>query len=220
MNDRANATENRTNRKPDPELVTLSLVFSELGLLRVTLHYLQLGKRKRQNTIPNTTAQHLSKMLETDFGSLREDPLLSVNIMQGAAGEFLTAQLYARLQESTLAIVLMTADIKDKSGTLYSKPNVYHELGYLMKHIGRDRVLLVCEEETMIPANVQDLIRVPFTRGKLALAYHEIVQWLNRTCSFGADVTIKALEQHAERLGSEGRRGRWARRAAVQKARM
>ena len=175
-------------------------------------------KGKDKTTIPNTTAQHLSKILETDFGSLREDPLLSVNIMQGAAGEFLTAQLYARLQESTLAIVLMTADIKDKSGTLYSKPNVYHELGYLMKHIGRDRVLLVCEEGTMIPANIQDLIRVTFTRGKLALAYHEIVHWLNRTCSFGADVTIKVLEQHVARLGSDKGLGRWARQAAVKKA--
>jgi Predicted nucleotide-binding protein containing TIR-like domain len=150
--------------------------------------------------IPNSFAQELSLMLETDFGRLRPDPVLSVHIMEGVAGEFLTRQLYARLEESTLALVLMTGDIQDSDGKLYCRPNVYHELGFLMKHIGTDRVIIVREEGITIPSNIQDVIRVEFSRDKMILCYREILQWLARTCSFSPNTVLEALQKHSVRL--------------------
>lgn len=137
---------------------------------------------------PNRYARELSKLLETDFGHSRTHPLLSVFIMQGAAGEFFTQQLYARLDESTLAVVLLTADIAGNDGISYSKPNVYHELGYLMKRLGPKRVAIVCENGVMVPSNVHDVIRIDLEPNKPLLAYSKIGEWIIRTAALGATV--------------------------------
>jgi hypothetical protein len=174
-------------------------------------------KGKDGVALPNAYAQDLSNMLETDFGRIRQDPILSVHIMEGVAGEFLTTQLYARLDEATLALVLMTADVKGEDGRGYCKPNVYHELGFLMKHIGTDRVLLVCEQGISIPSNIQDVIRIDFARGKLSLCYREILRWLNRACSCGRTSMIEALERHKLRLEESGGTTRSERKEATRK---
>jgi len=153
-----------------------------------------------QRAVPNSYAQELSGTLEIDFGRMRSDPLLSVHIMEGVAGEFLTKQLYARLEESTLGLILMTADIQSQDGKAYSKPNVYHELGYLMKQLGAERIILVCEEGIVIPSNIHDVIRVEFPKHKLILSYREILIWLGRACAFGRSRMQEVLSWHSDRL--------------------
>jgi hypothetical protein len=157
-------------------------------------------KGKDGRSIPNLYAQELLTVLEIDFGRVRPDPVLSIHIMEGVAGEFLTRQLYARLEESTLGLILMTGDIQGNDGKLYCRPNVYHELGFLMKHIGTDRVIIVREEGIVIPSNIQDVIRVEFSKDKIILCYTEILQWLARTCSFSRSTILEALQKHHTRL--------------------
>jgi hypothetical protein len=149
---------------------------------------------------PNSDAQELFTMLEFDFGRLRPDPLLSVHIMEGVTGEFFTKQLYARLEDSTLGLVIMTGDIQGVDGNSYCRPNVYHELGFLMRHLGPDRVILVCEKGIVIPSNIQDVIRVNFPRERLILYYRDILNWLARVCSFNRNTVLEALDKHRTRL--------------------
>jgi len=143
---------------------------------------------------PNAYAAELSKLLEKDFGRARKQPLLSVFIMEGVAGDFFTQQLYARLNESTLGLVLLTADVKARDKAIYSRPNVYHELGYLMKQLGPKRVAIVCENGVTVPSNIHDVIRIDFQSKKLILVYAKIAGWVLRSAALGAGVR-KDLEK-------------------------
>lgn len=150
--------------------------------------------------VPNGDAQELATMLEIDLGRLRQDPVISVHIMEGVTGEFFTKQLYASLEDCTLGLVLMTGDIKGTNGNLYCKPNVYHEHGYLMRHLPVGRLMLVCEGGIVIPSNIQDVIRANFSRGKLILQYRDILSWLTRVCLLDRNTIVDALERHYLRL--------------------
>jgi|GEM_PF-232723 len=155
-----------------------------------------------QRSVPNDGARELSRMIEGDFGRERpdKDALLSVHIMEGVAGEFLTQQLYSRLEEATLGLILMTSDLIGQDGKGYCKPNVYHELGYLMKHLRTERMVIVCEEGTELPSNIHDVIRIEFPKDKVVLAYKEIVEWLVKRCSFSKTVSRDALGSLKQRL--------------------
>ena len=152
---------------------------------------------------PNRYAKELSSSLERDFGRRRDVSLLSVFVMEGVAGEFFSQQLYARLEESTLGLVLLTADIAGKDEKFYSRPNVYHELGYLMKHLGPDRVAIVCENGVTVPSNIGDVIRIDFEKDKLILAYNKIAKWVLRSCSFGPKIREEVESKYAKALEAE-----------------
>lgn len=158
-------------------------------------------KSKDQRYIPNRSARQMFEYLDQDFGLGLEKPLISVNIMEAASGDFLTRQLYARLQQSTLAIILLTMDIASLSGERFTKPNVYHELGYLMRHLDSQRLLVLCEEGVHVPSNIHDLVRVDFPKDKLALCYKDVLDWLKRANTFVATPVIEqACRHHLKRL--------------------
>ncbi|MDZ7269635.1 MAG: nucleotide-binding protein [candidate division KSB1 bacterium] len=158
-------------------------------------------KSKDQRHVPNRSARQVFEYLEEDFGFGIEKPLLEIHIMEAATGDFLTRQLYARLQQSTLAIILLTMDITSTTGERFTRPNVYHELGYLMRHLEALRLLVLCEEGVNVPSNIHDLVRVDFTTNKLALCYRDILDWLAHATTFVPRPTIvQACRHHIKRL--------------------
>lgn len=158
-------------------------------------------KSKDQRFVPNRSARQMFSFLDEDFGFGLEKPLISVNIMEAASGDFLTRQLYARLQQSTLAIILLTMDISGVNGERFTKPNVYHELGYLMRHLEARRLLVVCEEGVNVPSNIHDLVRVDFHTDKLALCYKDILDWLTRASTFIPNQVLEhACRLHLKRI--------------------
>lgn len=158
-------------------------------------------KSKDQRHVPNRSAREVFEYLEEDFGYGIEKPLLEINIMEAATGDFLTRQLYARLQQSTLAIILLTMDISSTTGERFTRPNVYHELGYLMRHLESQRLLVLCEEGVNVPSNIHDLVRVNFPIEKLALCYRDILDWLAHATTFVPKPTIaQACRHHLKRL--------------------
>ena len=150
--------------------------------------------------VPNGDAQELYNMLEIDLGRKRADPAISVQIMEGVKGEFFTKQLYASLEDCTLGLILMTGDISGSDGKLYCKPNVYHENGFLMRHLPVGRVMLACETGIVIPSNIQDVMRTGFSRKKLILQYREILKWLGQVSLLDRNLMIQVLELHLTRL--------------------
>lgn len=147
---------------------------------------------------PNNYAQLLHKYLTEDF-SQSPSPLFSVKIMEATPSEFLSNQLYQSLDNSTLGIVLMTKDIESEE-KYYCKPNVYHELGYLMKQLGKKRMIILKESDVVPPSNIQDIIRFDFEVDKMSFRYHEVVAQLNDITNIPKSVLIGALENHLERL--------------------
>ena len=149
---------------------------------------------------PNHYARELAGWLEEDFGQKRDVPLLSVHVLEAATGESLARQVYARLREATLGITILTGDIIVNE-VKYTKPNVYHELGYLMRHLDWQQILILREGGVYYPSNVGDIVYIDIPPKKLALCYREIVLWLHKQCSFVRDeVAKKALTQHEKRL--------------------
>lgn len=122
--------------------------------------------------LKNYLSKHLEEMSR---------PLFFTNILESKIGESLSKNIYDALNKSTLGIVFLTKDIVYKDNgdkfVYYSKPNVYHELGYLMKHLGGKKVLILAEEGVHIPSNVQDITRLTYSIS-LNTVYPQILDWL------------------------------------------
>jgi hypothetical protein len=150
---------------------------------------------------PNEYAKQLASWLENDFGYKRDIPLMTTHILEAAAGGSLANQIYARLREATMAIVILTSDIKGESGIFYSKPNIYHELGYLMRQIDSNRLVIIRENDAHLPTNISDIVHIDLASKKLALCYREIVLWIKDNCFLTNTKSIKySLEIHNDRL--------------------
>lgn len=129
--------------------------------------------------VPHHYAQELYIDLQDDLNH-DYSPVASVKILEAALTEFLANELYNSMEDSTIGVVILTKDIEAKDGTFYSKPNVYHELGYMMKHLTRDRMIILAEEGVKIPSNIQDITRLDFSSNKLILKYKEIIRKIKK----------------------------------------
>jgi hypothetical protein len=150
---------------------------------------------------PNEYAQQLFEWLESDFGSRSQNPAMSVHVLEAAFGGSLAAQVYARLREATLAIILLTADIRTEDGTYLTKPNVVHELGYLMSQLDPPRLIVLRQENVNVPSNISDNVYIDLQTEKLALSYRDVVIWLGETCRLVSKSSVMdCLQNHIERL--------------------
>jgi len=150
---------------------------------------------------PNSYAGQLLEWLDNDFGQSSDTPLLSVRIVKAISGDSLASQIYAHLEEATLGIVILTKDIESKDGAYYTKPNVYHELGFLMKQLEPGRAVVLRENNVIVPSNISDSVYIGFSAQKLILCYREIVLWLNKNCALtNTDVIIEILQRHKKRV--------------------
>ena len=128
---------------------------------------------------PNNKANNLASWLDKDFGSGSSEQLISVFIMAASPAHSLSRQLYSRFEEATLAIIVLTKDIEAMDKKFYSRPNVYHELGYFMKKLDLSRILILAEKDVVIPSNIHDIVRIEFSSNKQILCYEEILNnWL------------------------------------------
>lgn len=92
-------------------------------------------------------------------------------------------------------------DIGSTTGERFTRLNVYHELGYLMRHLDSQRLQVLCEEGVDISSNIHDLVWASFPTDKLALCYREILDWLAHATTFVPKPTIvQAARQHLKRL--------------------
>jgi hypothetical protein len=160
---------------------------------------------------PNQYARQLELWLNEDFGSFHNAPILSVLLLVAAEGRSLSRQIYAKLREATLAIIVLTKDIKGDNGKHYSKSNVLHEMGYLMRQvettqeeselIDSRRVLILEEKGVEVPSNVSDVVRCDFESEKLSFLYRQIIEWLgNASDLITPDALISALKTHKSRI--------------------
>jgi predicted nucleotide-binding protein len=177
-----------TNTKPTPNIETVFIACS--------WHDGDDGKPK-----PNRYAQELLKWLNQDFGIKRTKPLIKIIILKAVVGESLATQIYSRLREATQAIVLLTADIESEDAEHLTKPNVIHELGYLMRHLDSGKLMILRQEAANVPSNVRHDVREEFQSGKLSLTYRNIILWLHRNSELVNKRAAKqALESHIIRL--------------------
>lgn len=155
---------------------------------------------------PNRIARDLAVQLGEDLS--RPPGGVAVRIMQAETGKFLSRALYSALEETTAGLVLLTKDLQLADGRFVGKPNVYHELGYLMKKLGPERVLIVAENGVEIPSNVGDIVRVSFQADKVVLKYPDIIGFLRRTMLISPAVVSRVRENLTRRLKDFERQGK------------
>lgn len=150
---------------------------------------------------PNLVVEELvTKMLSEDF-YYQKKKIIDFRILRAATTDYLDEQLYSGLDSATLGLVVLTKDIEDKDGkTFYCRPNVYHELGYLMNRLGKHKIIILKEEGTSLPSNVQNIPYIPFKRENLKLRYLQIIEAIRTIGSYSPLVQIEALNNHLKRL--------------------
>ena len=156
-----------------------------------------------ENKSPKKSAHELYNALYKDLCENTETPISYVTILNAALSENLAPELYRTMQNSTIGIVILTKDIESQDGKFYSKPNVYHELGYMMKHLTQERIMILHEKGVVIPTNIQDIINLEFETNKLCLGYFKIVEKIQQITLLD-DKTIKIIQKsHLDRLNRE-----------------
>jgi hypothetical protein len=149
-------------------------------------------------TAPNNYACLLSEYFSKDFSKCQ--PAFSIQILQAVASEFLSNQLYEEMDKSTIGLILMTRDIEGKDGKFYCKPNVYHELGYLMKHLGKEMLIIFREKDVFVPSNIQDIIRIEFDIDKMPLRFLDVVSRISEITDIDEEIFIRCMGNHIKRL--------------------
>ncbi len=175
------------------------------------------------NLEPNEIASNLNKWLKEDI--TKSIPNLLAVIMRGIVGDDLSQTLYNLLDTSMLGIVLLTDDIQIKDGQgkvveRFSRPNIYHELGYLMCGLeknnlqGKNRVFISLEKGVNIASNASVKIHehiesseelqeknvdISFTQS--CYLYTRILDWLNEvSVLLVKPVFQSALSKHRQRV--------------------
>ena len=149
---------------------------------------------------PKQTAQELYNALQEDLCKEIETPVSSVIILQAALSEFLAHELYRNMEDATIGIIILTKDIESKDGKFFSKPNVYHELGYMMKHLTREKMMILAEDGVEIPSNIHDIIRLTFETNKLNLIYLDIVEKIRNITLMDEQTMTTIKELYSSRM--------------------
>jgi len=152
----------------------------------------------------------LRQCLEDDF---TEDDikLLNVELTNVSLGKGIRETLYPSLEKATIGLVLATIKTKDKNGKYYSSPNVYHELGYLMRHVKDGGIIILQEKKRVtiankkhdvtaeLPTNISDFARIPYKKGTLYSVYPDIVEKICEFC-FSPIWFERVMNKYKERL--------------------
>ncbi|MEM1206377.1 MAG: TIR domain-containing protein, partial [Acidobacteriota bacterium] len=152
-----------------------------------------------ENYEPNFVAKAISRWLSDDF-TFRKPPALSVQILEAIQSEFFTQQLYRSLSNCTIGLVVLSCDIEAESGEFYSRPNIYHELGFLMNRLGKERIIVLKEKGVQVPSNISNVVYIEYEPEKVALAYHRIVDALARIFPISRPAVRDSFVQHQDRV--------------------
>jgi hypothetical protein len=139
-------------------------------------------------------------------------------IVESKPGDELSRSIYEKLKSSTVGIILVTADIEDEAKNLLSRPNIYHEIGYLMaifssKKHGKNKVIPVLQtiydihknkkraRTVMHPSNISDLTRIPLKNNEIEAIYPLIIRTLSDLLtSISVKALCRALYSHQSRI--------------------
>lgn len=144
-------------------------------LLKETL-FITCSWEGKISKIPNKYASKIEFWLRKDL-----ERCMDIKLLKAKPGKELSNEIFNALHVSTMAVVILTKDIQSADGIWYSKPNVYHELGYFMNKFGVGRLLILVENDAHIPTNVKHLVTIKFSRENFGKKYFDVLTWLSGT---------------------------------------
>jgi len=167
-----------------------------------------------ETSSPNLVAQKLEKWLKKDFGKT-----VGIDLVDAKGGASINKNIYKNLNSSTVGLILFTCDLfvsekkiidgKEIKGRYYAKPNIYHELGYLMGKYeakGYDNKMVIPivqrigDQTVYYPSNVADKVYFQFQDEKIEAKYEKIILLLQELLSLDISIICYALKCHEMRL--------------------
>ena len=94
-------------------------------------------------------------------------------------GRTVLQKLKDESDKCSFAVIVMSGDDTDSSGTLRARENVMHEIGYFQGKYGLHAVALLHEEGTNIPSNIQGVVYIPFAKENISATFGLLTRELN-----------------------------------------
>lgn len=169
------------------------------------------------NNRPNNIAEQLHNWIESDFTN-NSIPGLKPTLVRGRPGEMISQLVYEGLDNCELGIVLLTNDLKSTSiasgkESINSKPNIYHELGYLMCKFNatkekRKKLLIASENSELgLASNIKNFIFVDLTEDEEVVKIHSfytaVLKWLYDTSILleqNINIFYEVIRIHKDRI--------------------
>lgn len=85
------------------------------------------------------------------------------------------------LNESSFAVLIMTAEDTTSEGTIRARQNVIHEAGLFQGRLGFDKVVILKQSETEYFSNIAGLQYIPFTGENINQCFYELQRKLKKS---------------------------------------
>ncbi|MCF3475937.1 hypothetical protein GUK69_08075 [Stenotrophomonas maltophilia] len=96
------------------------------------------------------------------------------------AGHSIRDILESMAAKSSFAVLVMTGEDMQESGTLRARQNVIHEAGLFQGRLGFSRAIILLEEGVEQFSNVQGVQYIPFAKDRIREAYGDVLATLRR----------------------------------------
>lgn len=96
------------------------------------------------------------------------------------AGVTTVARLARMLDESSIALLVMTAEDELADGSRQARMNVIHEIGLFQGRLGFERAIVLLEEGCEEFSNIQGLGQIRFPKGNVSAAFEEVRRIMER----------------------------------------
>ena len=84
------------------------------------------------------------------------------------------------LSQSSLALLVMTAEDEDAEGKYHARENVIHELGLFQGRLGFRKAVILLEKGTEEFSNIEGLQQIRFSKGAILETYGEVLATIKR----------------------------------------
>lgn len=97
-----------------------------------------------------------------------------------AVGKSTSNRLEEMLEESCMALLIMTGEDEQADGSLRARENVIHEAGLFQGKIGFERAIILLEEGCQEFSNIHGLGQIRFPKGNIKAVFEDIREVLER----------------------------------------
>lgn len=87
-------------------------------------------------------------------------------------GRTVIEKLFDTADECDSAVIVMTGDDVTEQGEPRVRENVMHEIGFFQGRYGRDRVILLHENNVNVPTNLSGVVYSAFPHGSIEACFH------------------------------------------------
>src|SRR6266849_5782573 len=113
--------------------------------------------------------RYINKTLDMDTVVLKEQ----------YSGFTIVEKLEDETDECDCGIIVMTPDVKMENGNVRSRQNVIHEIGYLQGLFGRERVVILKEQDVEFFSNNFGVEYIGFTGDAIHVTFHTLREALD-----------------------------------------